>query len=93
MLTRALTQLIPHSAISVVSECPWHSMTFAGMLLTIEIAIAEHRLTVSVEQLSRQLELAEFDIPHRIVADIAIVDATVADGLTTIIVQILMLET
>ena len=91
-LRNALRAIIPAADISILHERPWHSLTFCGTQLCLSVQLQDGTWHSDADKLSQLLAEHEFDLPHQIVADIAVTQAVVTDGAMCLIIDALLLD-
>jgi hypothetical protein len=91
-LMRALRRLMPDTMLSVSSERPWYSITFAGtqLRLSADLAGRHHRETAA--ELSRILPEHLFILDKGLVADIAVSDYIGGNGSSSLVIDVLLLD-
>lgn len=89
---RALRHMLPQAEMAVLQERPWHSMTFAGVQLCIELKLrCDNHATVAAE-FAEALPVHEFRVPGQLVADIGVSERTHGNCETQLLIDALILE-
>ncbi len=91
-LANALLRLLPGADICMVSERPWYSATFCGAQLSLDITLSGDDHTEIVAKFKHELPEYNFDMPHRIVADIAITGHIENETETRLRIEALLLD-
>jgi len=91
-LLNALRQLQPESALSVMHERPWYSLTFTGLQLRISATLSTPDRADVADRFAKTLQDHEFDIRSQIVADIAVFDQIATRDAITLTIDALLLE-
>jgi hypothetical protein len=68
----ALLALADDAQITAITEKPWHSATFAGLRLTMQILLEGPKSQHQAERLSIMLPDHEFSLHRHFVAEIAV---------------------
>jgi hypothetical protein len=91
-LLRSLSTLLPSAEICLVSERPWHSLTFSGTQIELSaiISAADHlEMAARFEQI---LLDSNFNVGNRFVADIAVTNSAAGDNETHLAIHALLLD-
>ncbi len=91
-LINALRNIIPAADIQILHERPWYSLTFSGTQICLSVQYSDGNWHSKMEALSKLLSEHEFNLPHQIVADIAVTQANIANGLHSLIIDALLLD-
>ncbi len=85
----ALANAAPNATIRLLHAQDWHSITFAGQKLTIELVVASATISMEIE---RTLPEYAFAVADTLVADIAVIETqSVGDG-TRMRIEALLLD-
>lgn len=90
-LLRALSETLPHAGICLVSERPWHSLTFAGTQVSFRMTLSNKNHAANAAKFARQLSEQEFDIRGLLVADIAVSELIDEGSQTILVIDALLL--
>lgn len=91
-LLRALRELLPEAAISVLHERPWHSLTFSGVQICCGVILPVGSRTNQGAAFARDLPGHEFNLRGQLVADIAVVDSAPDTARHRLMVDALVLD-
>lgn len=89
-LAEKLCALAPGARLLQHSGCDWHSATFSGKQIVMELLWAAS--ASAVQRFSREIAEWEFEIPGKLVADIAVSDVTLVQEGYRISVEALILD-
>ncbi len=91
-LADALLAMMPGSVTNALSRTEWHSATFAGQRLIIEMAVPETADQESITAFRNGLPTHEFELKRGIVADILVTNVAENAGLVTLTIEALVLD-
>lgn len=87
-LMRALRALLPTSALVLIHERSWHSLTFSGVQVCISAKICDDEAS----KISNILPEHQFDLKGQLVADIAVIQTRFGPGQNQFIIDALLLD-
>lgn len=91
-LANALSKLLPGADICVLSERPWFSATFCGVQMSLRVTLSGDDHAGIVTRFTRELLKYDFDMPHQIAADIAVVEHVEHENETRLRIDALLLD-
>jgi hypothetical protein len=91
-LSEALLKLLPEAEIIHTKQTPWHSATFNGLNLDIQLSLSGDRAEERVHALQVMLPEYEFDLRRYVVADILVNDITRYSDRVSFHVEALLLD-
>lgn len=91
-LFRALREMMPEAALSLIHERPWRSLTFCGVQVCICLALGAKDHADVVARFAKELPTHDFDLPKHIVADIAVTEAVTGESQSRLIIDALLLD-
>ena len=91
-LLRALSVLLPSGLICVISQRPWHSLTFSGNQIELSAIVASENHSRIAAEFDQILSEQDFDLKGPLVADIAVTERTTGDHETRLVIHALLLE-
>jgi hypothetical protein len=91
-LADALMIMMPGSVTNALSRIEWHSATFAGQRLVIEMAVRGTADQESIIVFRNGLPMHEFELKRGIVADILVTNVAENYGLVTLTIEALVLD-
>jgi hypothetical protein len=93
LLSTALLALLPGAVISRRRAYDWHSATFSGQRLVLDIVMPRLPEGLCIARLSSQIAAHEFCLPDLLVADILVAESkTAPDGAVLLTIEALLLE-
>lgn len=91
-LVRALQKRLPDAVITVSHQTNWFSMTFAGERLEMFVSLSGIDARQRLQQFADALPDAEFALPGKLVADIAIIKLVTDSNSAILSVEALVLD-
>jgi hypothetical protein len=91
-LQDSLTALLPGAQASELSQADWHSATFSGFRVTMQMTLTGKDALLRAASLQSVIEDHEFDLRWYLVADIAVTSVTKGDDAVAIVIEALLLE-
>jgi hypothetical protein len=92
-LCNALLGIIPEAVLIRRRAHDWHSATFSGQRLLLEIALPHPPEGLSIAEISSKIADHEFSLPDLLVADILVTESkTAPDGAVVLSIEALLLE-
>lgn len=90
-LLRALQRLLPEASFGILSERPWHSLTFSGHQMCISARL-NGPPAENVQRFTKGLPNHEFCLPGQLVADIAVTERCFVAGEHSLMIEALVLD-
>ena len=87
-LMRALRELLPTSALVLIHERNWHSLTFSGVQVCISAKVCDD----DASKMSDMLPEHQFDLKGQLVADIAVIQTGFSPSQNQFIIDALLLD-
>lgn len=91
-LLRALRQLLPEAALSVIHERPWHSLTFSGAQVCVSAILQRGFDAEFVNRFEQALPEYEFNLRGQLVADIAVIEMVAGENPVRLMIDALLLD-
>lgn len=91
-LIRALHQLVPDAALSLIDERQWHSITFSGVRICVSMTLSVGHPPDFVARFKDELPEMEFDLSGQLVADIAVTGGVNCEGKVGLVIDALLLD-
>ena len=91
-LLRALWQLLADADVRLVSERPWHSLTFSGAQIELSAVVSAENHAEMAAQFEQMLSDHDFHLNGVLVADIAVTERVAMANETRLIIHALLLE-
>jgi hypothetical protein len=91
-LLRALSILLPDSVTRVISQRPWHSLSFSGQQVELSAIIAGESHWKRAAEFDRILSDHNFQLSDALVAEIAVTERVTGDQETRLIIHALLLD-
>lgn len=89
---RALQKRLPDATITVSRQTNWFSMTFAGERLEMFVSLSGIDARQRLDQFADTLPDAEFALPDKLVADIAIIRLATDSNSAILSIEALVLD-
>lgn len=91
-LLRALSDMLPNANVCLVSNRPWHSLTFSGTQTFIKLSLSGNDHSVMADKFARELSEQNFDLPGCLVADIAVAEQIEEENRSRLTINALLLD-
>ncbi len=91
-LLRSISALLPSAEICLLSERPWHSLTFSGTQIELSAIISAADRSEVAARFEQILPDGNFNVGNRFVADIAVTNSAAGYNVTRLVIHALLLD-